>query len=283
MTEQQALLSAAYRPQDEPLQRLQSQLVASETALREARWEGVRRWYVNDQGQAMVVIPNSGESSERSINHSFAIASHEVTIAEFRRFRDQHGVNESIAPTEDCPVHFVSWYEAAAYCNWLSQQEGIPEDQWVYEPTENGQYADGMLIRENALELTGYRLPTEAEWEFSCRAGSGGTYGFGESVSVLERYARYGTNSAGRSDSVESLLPNAVGLFDMHGNIFEWTQNPSSGSMSPVRNNVSRLLRGGSFLTQTSNVRSATRVTSQPASRNIYTGFRPSRTYHLFP
>ncbi|MDA1229610.1 MAG: SUMF1/EgtB/PvdO family nonheme iron enzyme [Planctomycetota bacterium] len=276
--EQQAFLSAAYRPQDEPLQRLESQLAAAETALTEARWNVVRRWYVNGQGQTMVVIPNPAESGNGQIDHSFAIASHEVTVAEFRRFRDQQVVDPSLAPTEDCPVHHVTWYEAASYCNWLSQQEGILEDQWVYEPNGEGQYAEDMKIKENAEELTGYRLPTEAEWEFACRAGSSGTYGFGESVSLLKQYALYIVNSSGRSDSVESLLPNAVGLFDMHGNLWEWTQNPISGSMSPVSNNVARVLRGGSFTYNASYVRSAYRASLQPDSRYDNFGFRVGRT-----
>ncbi|TWU33873.1 protein kinase domain-containing protein [Novipirellula artificiosorum] len=277
-TEQQALLSAAYRPQDEPLQRLENQLAASETALSEARWNGVRRWYVNGQGQTMAVIPNPAASSESSINYSFAIASHEVTVAEFRRFRGDIAADETNAPTEDCPVHKVSWYDAAAYCNWLSQQEGIPEHQWVYEPTENGQYADGMLIRENALELTGYRLPTEAEWEHAGRAGSTGTYGFGESLSLLERYARYDHSSSSRRHSVESLLPNTLGLFDIHGNVWEWTQTSLSGSISPVRDDGTRLLRGGSFLYSSLNVSFANRTSLQPTYRDRYGGFRPSRT-----
>lgn len=96
--EQQTLLSAAYVPQDEPLQRLKSQLAAAETALRDARRNSVRRWYVNGQGQTIVVIPTPADSGETSLNSSFAIASHEVTVNEFRRFRDRHYVNESVAP-----------------------------------------------------------------------------------------------------------------------------------------------------------------------------------------
>ena len=281
--EQQALLTGTYRTKDEPLSRLESQLAAAEMALREARREGVGRWYVNGQGQTMVEIPNPAESNNGPIDHNFAIASHEVTVAEFRRFRDQHRVDSSTAPTEDCPVHHVSWYDATAYCNWLSQQEGIPEDQWVYEPNGEGQYAEGMKIKENADELTGYRLPTEAEWEFACRAGSSGSYGFGEPVSLLKRYARLPINSSGRSDSVESLLPNAVGLFDMHGNLWEWTQNPISASMSPISNNVGRVCRGGSFGYNASTVRSANRLSNQPDNRDVNVGFRVGRTLILVP
>jgi serine/threonine protein kinase len=282
-SEQQAFLSAAYRPQDEPSQRLESQLAAAETALREARWQGVRRWYVNGQGQTMVVIPNPAESGNGQIDHSFAIATHEVTVAEFRRFRENHGVNGDVAPTEDCPIISVNWYDAAAYCNWLSEQEGIPEEQWVYEPNGEGQYADGMKIKDNAVELSGYRLPTEAEWEFACRAGSSGTYVFGEPVPLLKWYAFYIGNSSGPSNSVESLLPNAVGLFDMLGNLWEWIQNPRFGPMSPVRDFFNRVLGGGSFTTQKSHVRSALSYDGQPSHRGLNYGFRPSRTYHLFP
>lgn len=281
--EQQALLSAAYRPQDEPLQRLDSQLAAAETALRAAPWEGVRRWYVNGQAQTMVVIPNLAEFGNGPIDHSFAIASHEVTIDEFRRFRDRHSVNRNAAPTDDCPVHSVSWYEAVAYCNWLGEQEGIPEDQWVYQPNGSGQYADGMQIKDNAVELSGYRLPTEAERGYACRAGSSGSYGYGEPVPLLEHYARYVVNSSGRSHAVESLLPNPWGLFDMHGNLWDWTQNPYSGPPSPVHNDVGRVLRGGSFLAHSSSVRSAARPVYMPAYRNFDVGFRPARTHHWSP
>ena len=282
-TEQQALLSATYYPQDELSQRIQSELVASQRALREARTDGIRRWYVNGQQQTMLVLPAHDEFADGQINHSFAIASHEVTVAEFRRFRARHNVNELTNPTEDCPVHLVSWYEAAAYCNWLSKQEGIPEDQWVYVPNEQGQYGDGMLIRENALELTGYRLPTDAEWEHAGRAGCSGTYGFGEPLSLLKHYARYDRSSSSRSHPVESLLPNPVGLFDVHGNVWEWTQTPSSGAISPVSDDGARLLRGGSFLYSSLNVQFSNRTSLNPTYNDFYGGFRPARTHRLSP
>lgn len=281
--EQQEVLKNVYRPTDETLKRLKSQLAAAEMELRDARLESVRRWYVNGQGQTMVVIPNLAEVGKGRIDYSFAIASHEVTVAEFRSFRKSHVVDPVLAPTEDCPVHNVNWYDAAEYCNWLSEQEGVPEVQWVYQQNDQGQYAEGMTIKENAADLSGYRLPTESEWEYACRAESN-SYGFGEPLPLLERYARFVVNSAGRSNPVEMLLPNTSGLFDMHGNLWEWVQNPTSGPISPVRSDVSRVLRGGSFLNLSSLVRSASRINSKPSYVNGYLdGFRLARTYHLSP
>jgi serine/threonine protein kinase len=238
-------------------------------------------WYVNSQGQTMVVFPDSSELNDGAVHHQFAISSHEVTVNEYRRFRDKDDVIWEIAPTGDCPVHRVSWYMAAEYCNWLSGQEGIPEAQWVYEPNDVGQYDDGMRIKPDFLNLSGYRLPTEAEWERACRAGSSGSYSFGEPRALLNRYGRCVLNSSGRSHPVEQLLPNEAGLFDMHGNVWEWTQDPVAGQSSPVPNTSRRALRGGTFLGLPQSLlcgnRTASRVDNQVAS----TGFRPARTHSI--
>ena len=281
--EQQALLTGTYRTKDEPLSRLESQLAATETDLRDSRWNSLRRWYTNGQGQSMMVIPNPSIDKKSQIASGLAISSGEVTVAEFRRFREKHGFDWGTAPTDDCPVNQVSWYDAAEYCNWLSQQEGIPEDQWVYQPNEMGQYADGMKIKDQWSKLQGYRLPSDAEWESACRSGTNGTHGFGEPLPLLKQYCWYAANSSGRSYSVGSLLPNEAGLFDLQGNLWEWVQNAVTGQLSPVNDNPGRAMRGGSFLYRSSLVRSANRLSSQPTARFTYIGFRLARTLPPIP
>ena len=259
-----------------------SELPVGEPDLRHANWNDVRRWYVNGQGQTMLVIPNPAEYRNSQNGRHSALSSHEVTVAEFRRFREQHRVDRNVAPTDDCPVGKVTWFDATEYCNWLSQQEGIPEDQWVFQPNDFGQYAVGMRIKETPSDLLGYRLPTDGEWESACRAGTSGSYGFGEPLTLLKHYGWYAANSSGRSHSVESLLPNDAGLFDSHGNLWEWTQDPHSGPLSPVNDGSVSTVCGGSFGNQPPTVCSAHWTNAKPMDSSYSIGFRLAKTLPLF-
>jgi formylglycine-generating enzyme required for sulfatase activity len=137
-----------------------------------------------------------------------------VTVAQFLKFHKDHDHEgyKQYAPTVDCPVMMISWHDAAAYCNWVSKAEGIAEGQWCYKQKEKGAYEPAA----NHLQRTGYRLATEAEWEYACRAGADSEYCYGDPVELLGKYAWYDATSLGKSHPAGALKPNDLGLFDMH-------------------------------------------------------------------
>ena len=128
--------------------------------------------------------------------------------------------------TDDCPQVEVDWCDAAHYCNWLSQIEGIPKSQWCYEPNAEGKYAQGMKPAKDFVQRTGYRLPTEIEWEYACRSGSQTSRFYGLSVELLPKYAWFLGNSDHRDRiwPVAMKKPNDYGLFDMLGNVWQWCE-----------------------------------------------------------
>ncbi len=301
-----------------------------------------RNWYVSREGQTFVILRGPvefrmgaapGELSARlssdaadeplhtvRIPRSFAIATKEVTVADFQRFLDanpdvrrRHAYPDDpermtrvlarFSPDPDGPRVAMTWYEAAMYCNWLSRRDGLPESDWVY-PASFDAFKDGLELPRDYLRRRGYRLPTEAEWEYAARAGSTTARFYGSGEELLEEYAWYSKNPPrSRNDRpdpadpqrtwpVGQLKPNDFGLFDVYGNVWEWTQSRmrafEPGSVrEDVEDEVLRITdtlalvrRGGGFSYGAAFMRSAHRgpTTAVPTNRRDNVGFRVART-----
>ncbi len=163
---------------------------------------------------------------EVSIPHGLAMAMAPVTVGEFRAFRPGYLPDESA----ELPAVFISWVDAAEYCAWLSLRTGLP-----------------------------YRLPSESEWEFACRAGSAGPFTFGEELTPVMANYLYTENGTrvgkGRRTAAGVFPPNVFGLHDVHGNVCEWVADvwhpnydgaPAQGSAWGGQGDL-RVLRGGAW------------------------------------
>ena len=230
----------------------------------------------------------------RRIGRRFAIAAHEVTVAQFKVFRSNHDFNRMYAREDDAPANMITWYDAAAYCNWLSEQEGIPGEQWCYDPDQP--FSEGKTLLPDYLQRTGYRSPSEAEWEYACRAGTTTARYFGETETLLGEYGWYTKTSDEKwMLPVGTLRPNGIGLFDMQCNVMEWCQERAMffdtkteqmgdrEELGEVRDSGNRILRGGSILHVAADVRSANRSAARPDIRANNSGFRVSRTLPPIP
>ena len=188
---------------------------------------------------------------------SFAIGKYEVTQEQWYPVM---GDNPSENKGRTLPVEQVSWEDVQQFIAKLNQKTGQT-----------------------------YRLPSEAEWEYAARAGSTTEWSLGDDVSKLRNYAWYSDNSGGKTQLVGQKLPNAFGLHDIYGNVWEWTQDcwhetyngaPSDGgAWTTDCSNHLRVLRGGSWGGVAVNFRAADRGRLGPGSRNSHGGFRLVREF----
>lgn len=231
------------------------------------------------------VSENRREKDE--VRHSVAISpfymgTHEVTQ---KAYRELMGSNPSQFRGENLPVENVSWHDAILYCNKRSIAENLTP---AYAITCSG---DTMMVTWDR-KANGYRLPTEAEWEYACRAGTVTPFFTGENVTV-DQANYYGTypydgypsgHYRNRTIPTGSLVPNAWGLYDMHGNVWEWcwdwygaydtaaAENPAGPDSGTYRVN-----RGGGWNDFGRHLRSAYRAAYPPENKTFNLGFRIAR------
>jgi formylglycine-generating enzyme len=216
-----------------------------------------------DSRTAMITIPAGWVTlTDRRTQSSWSVefASYQLgavpaTQALYARVTGQR---PSTARGDDLPVEGVSWLDAVRFCNALSRQEGLPQAYHLH--------GDGV---ECDAAVDGYRLPTEAEWEHACRAGTTGPrYG------PLDEIAWHRGNSDEQPHAVGSKQPNAWGLHDMLGNVWEWCWNIYDAEVYDSY----RVLRGGGWFDEPWSCRASVRRRSHPTLRIDDLGFRLARS-----
>lgn len=189
-----------------------------------------------------------------------------VTQEEFQRVM---GENPSRWKGAKNPVEQVRWSDAVRYCNKRSEMEGL-------EPCYD------VKSWKCNFEATGYRLPSEAEWEYACRAGSATEYFFGSNPSRLGEYAWYDKNSGNKTHPVAQKKPNAWGLYDICGNVWEWCNDfygvdyykgsPKENPKGP-ESGKTKVLRGGAFRFSAENSRCGYRYNENPGYADVCFGY----------
>ncbi|MCL2763347.1 MAG: formylglycine-generating enzyme family protein [Treponema sp.] len=232
---------------------------------------------------------------------SFWMGKYPVTQAQYKAVMND--ADPSNFKGDDLPVEQVSWYDAIVFCNTLSMMEGLTPAYRISSSTDPSVWGAVPISNNatwNAVEIvsgsTGYRLPTEAQWEYACRAGT--TTAFNTGVNITTSQANYdgrypynaSHDPAGlyreTTTAVGTFAANGFGLYDMHGNVQEWcwdrytaSYNSAGGSNNPLgaSSGSDRVYRGGSWLHFGRNIRSAVRFIDYPYNRFNNIGFRLAR------
>jgi formylglycine-generating enzyme required for sulfatase activity len=227
------------------------------------------------------------------LTRPFALLDREITMAELIAFHPRYAgfMRQFDARPSDAGFG-VDWYDAVGFCHWLGKQSGLPETDQAYadpatldreeyprEPDPGASWAP----RDWPLDLDrrGFRLPTEAEWEVASRAGARTTYGFSSDESLLGRFGWYAENSGKHGHPPRDLRPSLRGVFDLRGNVFEWTHDwygeygieAATDPLGP-KGGSSRVSRGGGSVLVAAYCRAASRNTNAPSRRAADGGLR---------
>jgi len=213
------------------------------------------------------------------IEAPFAIGVHEVTRGQFREVLGRGREGDS-----NVPATSLTWFDAIEFCNELSKREGL-EPAYELAGVVRAGDEDDSIVRASVTRSggNGYRLPSEAEWEYACRAGTTTPWSFGADPEAIFDYAWFREHSKIGLQPVGALEPNPWGLHDMHGNAWEWVEDafsrsyegaPTDGSVWKSQGGDGRVLRGGGYLASREFCRSAYRNRGIPFQKGGAFGFR---------
>ena len=229
----------------------------------------------NKIGMKLMLIPPAGEA----LPQAYYLGKYEVTQGEWMQVMNYNpskfgpkNAKTAGLDTSKFPVESVNWFDSVAFCNNLSQLDGLPP----YYELKVTKF-DGPSIGEAEVKIlggTGYHLPTDAEWDHGCRAGTQTKYHCGDRDEDLVEYAWFKDNSEGRTRAVGEKKPNAFGLFDMHGNVREWNEEMLTNVTTGAPERVNR---GGNWKTPAGNCAVSSRYSLGAAHRTYSVGLRVAR------